>query len=269
MEFRKQIEKKFHNKIRDEKLRRDIDRYKHLTSNKKFYSIARKSRGFINKFLIKECPGKKVLDYCCGNGETALFLAKKGAQAVGIDISATSIENAKKAAAAEGLKKEASFLVMDAENLKFDDNYFDLIVCRGVLHHLDVGKAYFELARVLKPGGKIICAEPLVYNPVFQLYRRKTPNLRTKWEMEHILSKKEINLAKKYFGKVQIRFFHLVSLAAVPFRHFPVFGFILSLLEIVDSILLKLPAIKWLAWQVVFILSDPKKIKTKLPPPKR
>lgn len=259
MEERKQTEALFHDKIRDEKLRDDRLEYERLTANKKFYSITRKSRSFVNEWLLARCEEKKVLDYCCGNGEVSIFLAKNNAEVTGIDISPVSIENCKKNAIREGVDKNTNFLVMDAENLEFEDNYFDFIICSGVLHHLDIKKSYPELARVLKPDGEIICGEPLVHNPFFQLYRRLTPHLRTKWEMEHILSKNDINLAKRYFNKIEIKFFHLFTLLAVPFRNLPRFDFILGILEKVDSFLLKLPFIKWLSWQIIFILSKPKK----------
>ena len=259
MELRKQKEAEFHNKLRREALEKDKDAFKYLTSNIKFYSITRKSRTFVNNRLLQRCKNRKVLDYCCGNGEIVIFLAKNGAKAVGIDISPVSIENCKKNAIREGVDQNINFLVMDAENLKFADNYFDIIICSGVLHHIDIKKAYPELARVLKPEGEVICDEPLIHNPFFQLYRRLTPHLRTKWEMEHILSKNDINLAGEYFDRIETKFFHLFTLLAVPFRNLPGFNFILRILEIVDSILLKLPFLSWWAWQIVFILSEPKK----------
>jgi hypothetical protein len=87
-----------------------------------------------------------------------------------------------------------------------------------------------------------------------------TPHLRTKWEAEHILRKKDIEMAKSYFNRVEILgVFHLATIAAVPFRNLPVFNPILTFLETVDNIFLKLPILKWQAWQVVFILSEPKK----------
>ncbi len=250
-------EKEFHDKLRS--LKEGDSNYDFYTSNKKFYSVARRSLSFINEWLRQRCKNKKVLDYCCGNGETSIFLAKNGAKTIGIDISGESIKNAKKKAIYEGVDKNTSFFVMDAEKLEFENNFFDTIICSGVLHHLDIKKAYLELARVLKPEGEIICNEPLKYNPLIQLYRRKTPHLRTKWETEHILRKKDMDLAKHYFNKLEIRFFHLATLAAVPFRKSRCFNFVLSTLEAVDSILLKTPFLKWMAWQVVFVLSQPKK----------
>jgi ubiquinone/menaquinone biosynthesis C-methylase UbiE len=106
------------------------------------------------------------LDYCCGNGGTSIFLAKNGAQTIGIDISSQSIKNAKENAVQQGVERNLSFLVMHAENLQFDSGYFDLIACHGVLHHLNIQRAYSELARMLKPSGEIICAEPLVHNQI-------------------------------------------------------------------------------------------------------
>jgi len=259
MDLRKREEKEFHDRLRNVGLKEDQSNYDHLTSNKKYYSITHSSNDFVNNWLRLRCPGKRVLDYCCGNGGTSFFLAKHGAQVTGIDISNTSIENCRKKTTQEGLGKNASFLVMDAENLEFDDNYFDIIFCGGVLHHLDIQKAYFELARVLKPDGEIICNEPLVHNLFIQLYRKMTPHLRTKWETEHILSKKEINLARKYFRKLEIKFFHFATLAAVPFRKTKMFNIILHTLEMLDKVILKMSFLKWQAWQVIFILSEPKK----------
>jgi len=257
MENRKEKEAEFHDKIREGQLEeKDIDRF---ASNKKFYSVNRESVDFVNDFLAKRYAGKKVLDYCCGNGDQAISLAKKGIVAFGIDISEASIKNAKGLAEREGLADKVFFSAMDAEKTTFPGDSFDAIVCSGVLHHLDIEKAYKEMARILKPEGKVICAEPLAYNSVFQLYRRLTPGLRTKWEMEHILSRKDINLSKKYFSKIEKRFFHLFTLLAVPFRKFGFFDSLLSLLEKVDSFFLKIPIIKWFAWQIVFIVSEPKK----------
>lgn len=264
MEERKRKEAEFHNKLRAKALKEDKTKYEYLTSNRKFYSVVRSSRAFINEWLLQRCPNKKVLDYCCGDGGVSLFLAKNGAEVTGIDISKVSIEAAKKGAIGEGVEKNTSFWVMDAENLDFEDNYFDIIFCGGVLHHLDIQRAYPELARVLKPSGEIICGEPLAYNPIIQLYRKMTPHLRTEWEAEHILNRGSIELAKKYFGKVETRFFHLATLAAVPFRNLAGFSSILSLLESVDGVLLKLPILKWQAWQIVFILSQPNKSLSRL-----
>jgi len=255
IEKRKLEERKHANKLK--KLSNSEEK---ILSNKKFYSITRSNQNYIKNWLLKRIDkGKKFLDYCCGTGNTAIFLAKNDADVIAIDISDVSIETAKKEASKIGLKNNPLFLVMDGENLEFNDNSFDFIICSGVLHHLGIEKAYSELLRVLKPDGEIICNEPLAYNPIFQLYRKLTPHLRTKWETEHILNKKSIYLSKKYFNQIKLKTFHLTTLLAVPFRKTPIFNPLLSLLELIDAFLLRIPIIKWLAWQVIFIISGPKK----------
>ncbi len=152
------------------------------------------------------------------------------------------------------------FLIMDAESTQFNHDYFDLIVVSGVLHHLDIKKAYRELARILKPDGEVICTEALRHNPLIHAYRKRTPHLRSAWETEHILGKREILLAKQYFENVRVaKFFHLATLAAVPFRNSPVFKSALRGLESIDSLLLHIPILKWQAWMAVFVLSRPRK----------
>jgi len=254
---RQEQEAIFHDRVRDE----SSGDYTRLTSNKKFYAITRKSNAFTDRWLSKMCQGKKVLDYCCGEGILTRKLAQKGAFAYGIDISPFSIDKAKDRSAKENLSDKTFFSVMDAEKMNFENDFFDVIICHGVLHHLDVKKAFPQLSRVLKPTGQIICVEPLAYNPIFQLYRKLTPHLRTEWEAHHILTKADIFESLKSFQKIEIRFFHLFSLAAVPFRNTKAFNFILSFLELLDDIFLNLPLVKWWAWQVTFILSKPSKTK--------
>jgi ubiquinone/menaquinone biosynthesis C-methylase UbiE len=199
------------------------------------------------------------LDYCCGNGEFAIWLAETGAEAYGIDISPVSIYNAHRQANNRGVGDKIKFQVMDAEATHFANDYFDFIMVNGVLHHLDLKKTYQELARILKPEGKVICTEALRHNFFIHLYRKMTPQLRSAWEVEHILGKREIERASHCFKRVEVlKFFHLATIAAVPFRNLPIFEPLRRGLETVDSILLRLPFLKWQAWMVVFVLSQPK-----------
>lgn len=252
MENRKIKEKEFHNRLRGSSLE---------LPNEKFYSITQPSREFIEEWLKKECMDKQVLDYCCGDGKLTTFLAKNKANVAGIDISEVSIKKAKENARKENVK--INFVLGDAENTTFSDNQFDIIYEFGSLHHLDLENAYKELARILKPEGKILCIEALKHNPMIHFYRKLTSDLRTKWETNHILGAKEIGYSKKYFKKSEILgFFHLTSLFAVPFRNTIFFKSILKYLKKIDSVLLKLPFIKWQAWQIIFVLSKPIKNKS-------
>ncbi len=258
MEPRKQEEVQLHNTLRDAKLQASKE-HEYLHANKKWYAIVRASVNVSENWLRKECPGKKALDYCCGNGELAFKIASLGTkETVGIDISDVSVSNCARQAEKLPYGKKMRFQVMDAENMTFDDNYFDVVHVSGVLHHLDLKKAYAEIARVLKPSGKCLCIEALGHNKIIQLYRQRTPQLRTEFEAEHILCRKDIKLAGNYFRKVKIvGFYHLATIAATPFRNSKIFKVMLPACEMIDSALLKLPLIKWQAWQVIFELSGP------------
>lgn len=253
---RKEKEAKFHDRLRG-----DLKNDPKYRSNEKFYSIAKSNRDYVKRLVIERCIGKRVLDYCCGSGGVTIWLAEAGAHAYGIDISPVSIEIGRTEAVRRGVGEKVCFKVMDAEATEFPENYFDFAVVNGVLHHLNVEKAYRELARILKPQGEVICTEALRHNVFIHLYRKMTPHLRSSWEVNHILGKREIDRARQYFDGVKVvRFFHLTTIAAVPFRNMPIFEPIRRGLELIDSLLLKLPVLKWQAWMVVFILSHPKKI---------
>jgi ubiquinone/menaquinone biosynthesis C-methylase UbiE len=237
----------------------EVESFYKKYSNVKYYSITRKSKDFIRQWLADQCSGKVALDYCCGTGGGAIEMASYGAFAYGIDISDERIRSAKDHAAKIGFEDKVKYSIMDAEKMDFSDDTFDVILCSGVLHHLDLENAYRELFRVLKPSGKIICNEPLVYNPIINIYRRLTPHLRTAWEIHHILTLRDINKAGTYFSNISIKYYHLISIFAVPFQK-SIFGnVVLSILEIIDSIILRIPFLQMLAWQVIFVLSDPKK----------
>lgn len=258
MEERKKEEAEFHNFLRD--LQEGTPEYERYTSNKKFYSVTRKSVSYLESWLKNRCQnGAKVLEYGCGTGSFSFFLASLGAHVVGIDISDVGISQAREEAKKRGLAEKTEFYVMDAESTTFPDNTFDVICVSGVLHHLDRVKAFKEMARILKPTGAAIAAEPLAHNPLIQLYRKMTPHLRTEFEAQHILhAKKDVELARRYFNKVDATFFHLATLAAVPLRGTPIFDFLLALTERIDNVILKIPIIQRQAWQIVLIFSSPK-----------
>lgn len=254
---RKLAERELHDRLRGS-ARHDPS----SNSNKRFYSISRLNENHVRSWISERCAGKAVLDYCCGNGEQALWLAEQGALAYGIDISSVSIENARREAECRGLSGKATFAVMDAEATDFSDGVFDLIVISGVLHHLDLDRAYRELARILKPDGFVIATEALRHNLFIHLYRRLTPHLRSEWEAEHILGRREIYSARNYFEEVRIeRFYHLATLGAVPFREHALFAPLLKGLSAIDRVLLRMPGLKWQAWMVVFVLGQPRKGK--------
>jgi ubiquinone/menaquinone biosynthesis C-methylase UbiE len=256
---RKAREAAFHD--RRERLRHaEPAEYERITRNQRFYAANRASKRFMDAWLREHCaPGRLALDYCCGTGLNTLFMAECGADVVGIDISPESVRTARARLAGEQLSERSKFVVTDAERTAFGDRTFDVILCNGVLHHLDSGAAFAELSRILKLGGSVFCVEALAHNPVFQLYRRLTPHMRTAWELDHILSRRQITLAQRHFQSVETHFFHLAGLLAVPFRRQPrVFDRVLHVLDGVDRALLALPGLRWWSWQCLFVLAQPR-----------
>ena len=229
-------------------------------SNMKYYSVSTASEKFKHDWLKKYCNEKTtVLDFACGNGENGLYAASLGAKCIGIDISPEGIENSRKNAEDFGVKDRAEFLVMDGENLIFEDSTFDLGIEYGALHHVDLDKALKELSRVLKPGSKMLCIEAMRHNPLIHWYRKRTPHLRTEWEVEHILGVESLDQMKKYFHHVDVRFFHLTALALVPLRKTALFKWLLPAFDLVDRTILSVPAIGKYGWIMIVELSSPRK----------
>jgi arsenite methyltransferase len=106
-------------------------------------------------------PGLRVLDVACGNGTTALLLARElDCVVVGVDLGARAIEAATVAARAAGLAHRASFLVGDAEALPVADAGFDVVLSECSLCTFpDKERALTETARAVRPGGTIAIAD--------------------------------------------------------------------------------------------------------------
>ncbi|HWE23877.1 MAG TPA: class I SAM-dependent methyltransferase [Myxococcales bacterium] len=224
----------------------------------KYYRVVGRSRDRYIKLIEQLGQGRRVLEYGCATGSYVFHLANRGARVTGIDISDGALEEARRSAPQLlNPGAEAEFKQMNAEALEFPDATFDLVCGTGILHHLDLAKSYSELRRVLKPDGAAVFVEPMAHNPLIALYRWATPSMRT--PDEHPLLVSDLKMAEKYFGEVQSEFFHLLSLAAVPFSKTPVFGPVLSALERTDDLLFDTAqSMRRFAWRVVLVLRKPK-----------
>lgn len=104
--------------------------------------------------------GLKVLEIGVGMGADYLEWLKAGANATGVDLSAISMERARRRCELAG--HQADLRVADAEHLPFADNTFDIVYSYGVMHHSpDTAQCLREARRVLKPGGE---ARIMVYH---------------------------------------------------------------------------------------------------------
>jgi len=102
--------------------------------------------------------GRRVLDVGCGDGTHSLGAAAAGARVTGVDASPEMLEAARKRAKERGVG--AALEVGDARSLPFADGTFDVVLAVTVLCFIeDVDLAIGEMARVLRPGGRIMVGE--------------------------------------------------------------------------------------------------------------
>ena len=108
-------------------------------------------------------PHDRVLDIGCGTGSLTTLIAENLAddgEVVGLDAAPRMITIARKKALRK--KNRAQFVVGIAEKLDFADNSFDLVVNSMFTHHIDrelKRRAFAEMYRVLKPGGRLCTAD--------------------------------------------------------------------------------------------------------------
>ena len=212
LEERKKEELEFHNFDRETEDVKIVEEQKNIHHNRKFYSINLSQKKYVNKWLEKNLKNKVFLDYACGNGAKTIQASKLGAKiAIGIDISDVSVVNAAKKAESLDMGN-CYFLQADCEDTELPDESIDVILCSGMLHHLDLEIAFPELQRILKKNGKILCVEALSVNPLIQYYRESTPEMRTEWEKAHILGPRDLKFASKFFRVTDTKYWYLLTL---------------------------------------------------------
>ena len=225
------------------------------TSAWRFYTTAETSAAYHRNLVVEGCAGKRVLEFGCSTGLLAFEMARMGARVTGIDVSERAIDAARRHAAAEGLSDRTTFEVMNAEDMTFEPATFDLVFGRSILHHLDLEPALDAIRRVLKPDGRAVFYEPMGHNPLINLYRRRTPRMRSPYE--HPLTDRDLDTLRTRFARVDIRYFHLLSLAATPFRKLPGFATLRRCLETIDRGLFAIPFLRRQAWIAVITMAEP------------
>ncbi|MER6051529.1 class I SAM-dependent methyltransferase [Streptomyces sp. NPDC001793] len=104
--------------------------------------------------LMDRGPVGTALDAACGTGRQTAALAARGYRTIGVDQSPEMLAQARRKV------PDAKFRPGYLENLPIDDESIDLAVCSLAMTHLpDVSSGIAELARVLRPGGRIILSD--------------------------------------------------------------------------------------------------------------
>lgn len=118
--------------------------------------------------------GDRALDLCSGTGDIAIYLAKKvgpKGRVVALDFSEEMLKLAQKKAVKWAVSEVIDFQTGDATYLNLSNDSFDVVTIGFGIRNIDkIEKAFSEMYRVLKPGGKVICLE--FSQPTSNLVRR-------------------------------------------------------------------------------------------------
>lgn len=130
-----------------------FDRLSYLTNSRDRIWI----RIQIVKMFLQDAELGSVLDVGCGDGSLSLSLISKCDRLVLNDLSEKMLEQARMAAWKSECIEKVEFLLGDLASIELEDNAFDVIICVGVLAHVDSPvQLLVDLNRACKPRGYII-----------------------------------------------------------------------------------------------------------------
>jgi len=139
--------------------------------------------------------GRDVLDLGCNHGYGTRKMSESAASIVGIDVSNTAIESARRR------HPSLRFLLVDGQVLPFEDARFDLVTTFQVIEHIEQPEEYLrEIRRVLRPGGTVMFTTP--NRPL-----RLDPGMKP-WNPFHVreYTAEELKaLLTQHFAEVQVR----------------------------------------------------------------
>lgn len=114
--------------------------------------------------LLRLSLGQKVMEVGCGNGVFLPLLAREvgvAGEVVGVDLSEALVAEATRRIQASEVPGRVVAEVGDVTSLRYADASFDAVHCERVLMHLDdPNRALSEMARIVKPGGRVVATEP-------------------------------------------------------------------------------------------------------------
>jgi len=125
-------------------------------------------------FLRNKYSNKKIIDIGCGVGAISFYLAQKGFNVQGVDISSRAIRICKSTSKILKLQNKAKFTRVDFSKVNFSQKV-DFIICSEVLEHIESDKkTLMEIKKMLKNKGLLILSVPSSNAPLFKLgYAKK------------------------------------------------------------------------------------------------
>ncbi len=169
--------------------------------------------------IIGDVNNKKLLDIGCGNGETSMYFARRGAIVTSIDMSETAVNNTLKNAELHKVKVNAFRL--DALEINKISDKFDLIIGKFILHHIEPFVQFVEnLYKIVDNNGRAVFYENNARNKILMFFRKTVvgrfgvPKYGDNQEypftyLEFKMIKNRFKTVKLYYP--QFRFFSLLA----------------------------------------------------------
>ena len=173
---------------------------------------------------VEPVAGARILDFACGGGVTSAWLAARGAEVVGLDLSPESLERAREVRDALGLTGRFVGTLEEADEF----GPYDAVVGRYALHHTDVSQIGPLLASRLRPGGTGAFVETFGTNPVLRFARETlTGRLgirKVGTEDERPLDHSDLAALQSAFGHMEVKcaqmhFLRLLDRQVLQFRY--------------------------------------------------
>ncbi len=180
-----------------------------------FYERRVLYRATMKALEVEPLRGKQVLDYGCGPADFGLWMATEGADVTLLDLSPAAIELGLKRAQASGVIVRGT--AADASRLDmFGSGTFDLVFACAALHHtLKYPGALGELARVMKPGARLVLCESWGGNPLLNAARKLRAFVAREEEEqgeEIILSRDELRDLEASFTEIRVDTYNLLAM---------------------------------------------------------
>jgi ubiquinone/menaquinone biosynthesis C-methylase UbiE len=110
--------------------------------------------------------GKVVLDAACGPGGKTAWYAEAAAGTIGVDLDPAYLRSARRYGTQRGVAARQRFIAADVTRLPLRDASVDIVTANDAMEHFsDPGRALRELARVVRPGGRLFVTFPPFHSP--------------------------------------------------------------------------------------------------------
>ncbi len=207
---------------------------------------------YCNDHLLVDVPNDKnklLLDCGCGTGILLKELSQSFSKVIGLDL---SLDNIKKV-------EHKKVVVANMEDLPFSVNSFDVVFCRGALHHVpDFKKALNQISQIICPGGVLVLYEPnddaLWLRPIRKIFFNLSPKFREghkafrSLELIALLKSNSFEIKRlKWLGYIGFPLCVMPDLLPI-IKYLPFKKTIGKILVLLDEVCSNMPLIKTQSW---------------------